>query len=43
MPYGLAKGVSSVTDISDVGGLYIFMLKLGVISTICTDLCDGYL
>ena len=25
MPYGLAKGVSSVTDISDVGGLYFYV------------------
>ena len=40
MPYGLAKGVSSVVDFLDGGSIFIF--KLGMLSTICTDLLDGF-
>ena len=38
MPYGLEKGLSSV--VHSLG--CIFMLKLGVLSNVCTDLLDGY-
>ena len=38
MLYGLAKGVSSV--IESLGRGCISMLKLGVLSTLCTDLYD---
>ena len=38
---GLAKGVSSVID--GLGRRCIFMLKLGVLSIVCTALLDDYL